>query len=444
MLPSVAILAHALLARAASMAGGQETLKSLQRRLGAARVLLGPAAGASHHATLSKSQVAAVVDVERRGSGLSAEDRAGLVEVATSVPWAPGDLEVVIEVLAGKASSFRRKQQDFEAFPSYIDEDRWAVILNPTASVDAKQHAVFDVVIGLGLRLPSERTAKMLSSFMLLVTRPWEDASSLPTSMKICFNRRNKSEFIAYVRSASNPPVHILTLPSAPGEYMAMYETMYRAFYGTAGPAECKIDIMRLKLLDDTYKCRGDGSVTRQAPQAVPTISLGGTTNNNSLEQFGNLMLQAMQGMQQQQGRMMELMMGSSGGQVDRSPRGIRSLVDKLGSATYQPPAAICDAPSTPLPTRADRIGGDTPLGSAGPPSLLQPCRAIVHGAALPLKKPPLPPPKEPVVAGAAAVEDDDDDDDNMPLTLIPPENYACPIRSRGGDEASCHHARHA
>jgi len=102
-----------------------ETAEQVVRaRLGAARVLLERAWGSPTHASVSRIQMAAVVEC-LRGQKLTAEDAASLLDRVLEIRWTPEDAHSLLAALqpSGPAVVARRSAQDYEAIVQYCTED---------------------------------------------------------------------------------------------------------------------------------------------------------------------------------------------------------------------------------------------------------------------------------------------------------------------------------
>jgi len=96
----------------------------VRARLGAARVLLERAWGSPTHASVSRIQMAAVVEC-LRGQKLTAENAASLLDRVLEIRWTPEDAHSLLAALqpSGPAVVARRSAQDYEAIVQYCTED---------------------------------------------------------------------------------------------------------------------------------------------------------------------------------------------------------------------------------------------------------------------------------------------------------------------------------
>ena len=116
---------------------------------------------------------------------------------------------------------------------------------------------------------------------------------------------RLKSSWRVAVRSAPAPRAWIQNLPKVTSEFQAAYPLEWNSLFGAGGPVPPQIDIVRLHMVDSSYKCRAydhDDSST-----AVPTIAnshgvVGGLNNpsSNSLEAFAGMVMKGLSEMQAQ------------------------------------------------------------------------------------------------------------------------------------------------
>jgi len=373
------------------------------------------------------------------------------------------DTAAVLEALAnGAVDSVRRKQQDFLAFISYLSEHHWDRILDPSTSQGEKEDILFSLLRSLGLRLPTEPTLKLVSSFLMVVGESWEECSN----RTVPYRKAHLSSIKAHWRPASRlcePPAYwFKKLPPSPTEYSKTCPTMFKAIYGSAFPVAPKIDVVRLHMIDNSYKCRGFDSPCPVAPSSSPTVpnitnSLMPPQTMSMMEQFATCVMRGMQDMQSQQARMCEMLFNhGSGGGGSHRPRGLSSLLDspmehrepalrdsprptpqrRPGHVSFDvSPAPLSLEESRPFPSSGANPFGMQPLpGAEQEPSKPAGARASLEdapsaGGALVVPQPPLMPPAlkpslmppalKPPLMPPALNSIDDNDDDDAPLSLL-------------------------
>ena len=109
-------------------------------------------------------------------SGITAEIRASLFDMAAVANWADGDLETVLELLkkpsgSPKSESKRRAMQEcLPALLSYFDATEWGMLNSPDLPRVDKVDILFRRLWALGVRNVAEPSFKFLNSVVLLLT----------------------------------------------------------------------------------------------------------------------------------------------------------------------------------------------------------------------------------------------------------------------------------
>ena len=311
-------------------------LPVLRARLGAARLALSQhAPGSPAHGATSRAQARAVIDLAVRCSdSLTPECRAIVVEVAATVPWHGQDGVAVAQVLAGpeiSSSSSRRRTQNYINFLLYLPAWAWDRLTNPEVSLTAKETIIFTILIKLGLRNPKEHSAKAVTSFCLMLDRPYAECIAMKTKEKQKYNSVLKADFKRRTRGIPDTIDYPVELPEDPLQFKAQYPALWSSLFAEGeGPSDPKIDLRHWKMVDGSWGCRGNGAeVAAQnagAGSNVPTL----VTTGGPIEQFGGMMMQCMQNVQQQQQHMMEILAkGNSPGPSSPTPRGLLGLLDR-------------------------------------------------------------------------------------------------------------------
>jgi len=341
-------------------------LPVLRARLGAARLALSQfAPGTAEHASTSRAQARAVIDLAVRcADSLTPECRAIVVEVASTVPWHGQDGVAVSQTLAGPEISFsscRRQQQNYMTFILYLSVAVWERLMDPQVSLTSKENILFTILIQLGLRNPSEHTAKAVASFLLMLDRSHVDCMAMPTSEKQKYNSALKCDLKRRLRNAEKTMDYPIELPEDPARFSAQYPALWRNVFAEGeGPSAPKIDVRHWKMVDGSYRCRGGG-----APVAAQSAGTGSNvptlvTTGGPIEQFGGMMMQCMQHMQQQQQQMLEYLTKgcTSPGPASPTPRGLLGLLDRrLDSGDGRSRLALQDgSPGAHSPTETTAL----------------------------------------------------------------------------------------
>ena len=224
--------------------------------------------------------------------------------------------------------------------------------LKGSSSPDAKLSALLQHALRLGLRLPSEPTAKMIASIWQLTT--CEDPGTIDNVTKAIRYQRVKDDFDALRRRAANPIMWVEKLPEDPLEFHHKFGPIWEICFSQAPPASPKIPVDVLVAFDNTYKCRGGLAVPAtlshsgfaivpKQPLGVhaPSIQVGAP----DLQNLGHMAMAMMQQVTTQQARLMEMLVG--GGPVGGGPRplSLASLHDRANlnrcAFALPPPAAL-------------------------------------------------------------------------------------------------------
>ena len=82
-------------------------------------------------------------------SRMSGEDVARLTDLIPECEFVQRDLDELLEQLAGKTASKRRKQQDYCSASSYLSNSRWVRLLDPNSDLNAKADYLIQFVMHL-------------------------------------------------------------------------------------------------------------------------------------------------------------------------------------------------------------------------------------------------------------------------------------------------------
>jgi len=424
------------------------SFQTVRGAIGAARVILEPLVGHPTLPVVSKVQRVAIVDtISRAGTEFDPQDKVALVQLTLSVPFADSDSACVLEALSGQEADPRRRQQDFKAAIAYLDKRRWDKIVDSTVTSLEKEEIFFDLLKLLGLRCPTEHMLKWMASVLLLVTEPWDTLISMQLSVKKAYQSTLRSSWKQSTRGIAKPPVWILKLPCDPVQYKCAYPQIFESIYGSQLPIPPQIDEKRLKMLDDSYRCRGNGTIGALGSQQhlVPTIQTGPQfPAMGQMEQFATMMFNGMKEMQQQQTKMFELMCTAPGNSAAR-PRGLAALLDAESPRHATACRALENGASSPRLEFGGFPAGNRvppfgpPLGPPATPTPLGDVPAVVERAS------PVQPPARAAPLGLAAsvtplgatklgpvpLEDDDDD---LPLTVV----VKASRKVNAAEQASC------
>lgn len=239
---------------------------------------------------MSRLQAAAFLEGLHTAQGLTATDKATLMDDLMEVNFEPGDKDkLVVALAAGRPDEpqARRKQQDFSAIPDFFLEKEWGLLRNTRTTVFAKSSIVVGRSLKVGLRLPSEGTFKLLCSLLLVADGQGE---ALTPAQKVQLLQYFKTEFRRSARGWPDPLVFLARLPDSPAAFKVEYAEMYQQAYADGeDPVPCQLLAQDLVGMGASYRCR-----TGRDPAALAsTPSFGQLGGNQIAEVLLQTLLQA-------------------------------------------------------------------------------------------------------------------------------------------------------
>ena len=148
-------------------------------------------------------------------------------------------------------------------------------------------------------------------------------------------------------RRCPKPGVWIQSLDPDPLKYKAgQGASFWCGAFSDGPPISPRIDLRSYALLDASFKARGFGQESagaNSAPQLATAALVPASSSSElqTVQTMGNMMLQGMQQMASQQSRMMEYIMSGS------ATPGLRQLLDSASPRVTRPPPS---AGRSPLP----------------------------------------------------------------------------------------------
>ena len=297
------------------------------------------AAGQPHYDNMSKIQANAISDMCSADSSLNSDSKSSLAEAVMTVRWAkPEHAELVLSTLCApdsrgaKRGRRRRDHQDFRCLHLYLSEDMWKGLLDTASSSDAKLQAILQHSLRLGLRLPTEPSTKLMCSLWLLVSCDSAELNAMDNVSKSIKLHRVKHEFNGLRLKWGDPVLWVETLPENPFVYLAKYKALYDVAFGDRSPCAPHLSGDALQAFDMSYSCRGGmkqyAGVGFQAtgsgalalvPRVLPAASAAssstaGMAAMDGMQGFQQMAVSFMQQMATSQQRMVEMMMGTTGG----------------------------------------------------------------------------------------------------------------------------------
>ena len=321
-------------------------------RIGAARLVLSDQAGTAMHKAVSKMQAAALVSMVKTAV-LTDDEKADVSSLIVALSWfCPEDCSAVVDAMVAKGSAGeaagkkRRGLQDYTAFLGYGHADFWKLMANPSVPPASKLTSLCQWLLKLGLRLPSEHTIKLVTSFWMMQVHSAESLATLTVEQKIVYLRHVKVTFDNLRKQAGDPHSWIDRLPTEPLEMCQSHPTMFNAAFGEKSlPIVSPVDLSAVVAIDQSYGCRGGARKNQPLPCTSKSTDAGLSAcasapggpgvvlqmsprrhHESSLERVASQMMLQMQHMAASQQRVFEIFLNSSG-QPNRL-RSLASIVD--------------------------------------------------------------------------------------------------------------------
>jgi hypothetical protein len=250
------------------------TMQEVKGRIGAVRIILQEhrdehKASYSHMSLIQASALAELL----KSLATSTPEKATLAERLAEIPWASGEhAEIAMAPLAelAKPPKRRRLQQNFSAYVHYLTIGHWQQMADMEIPPDVKLQGILSHALKLGLRLPTEPSMKLLTTFWLMVTHDGQELNRMDVVTKMIRLKAAKQVFESLRRRAADPVEWIDILPNNPIEFLKQYPLTYKAtFPGDAVPVSPKLDVESLQAFDMTYSCRGGQRAIPAAPRAI-------------------------------------------------------------------------------------------------------------------------------------------------------------------------------
>jgi hypothetical protein len=290
------------------------TWQQVASRLGVARCVLVDVEE-MYHAAASTTQMRSVLHL-LKDVPLTDTDCAEAMRLLLQCKWHGSDGEAISEAILTKSSTntragTKRKEkssmQDYAAVADYLTEDDWAALQSERISVNVKRDRIVMRLASLGCRNPDERTSKLATSILVMVTEPWSACQNMAACTKVQTMKTFKEEFKRQVRLLPAPTTWLQTLPNCVEHFRSKHADMLASVYGDTVPVKCQLDWQKLQLLNNSFKCRGMAAA-ESCNSLVPFSATQPQAVTGQVEQFGNMLMQGMSQMYQQQQQMMELM----------------------------------------------------------------------------------------------------------------------------------------
>jgi hypothetical protein len=257
-------------------------------------------------------------------ASLDDNQKSELSHVISAVPWfdaVHGD-HVQKALLEGckytvaHVKAKRRDMQNLKGFTHYFTEAEWNDILNGESTFAAKLDCICMKLVNLSGRCIDEHTKIEATELWLQVC----GLNTVDSPQKVKYKDALTKNYKRIAARAADPDVYLLLLPAQPSQLKAQHPALYeKVYHGGGPPVRCKISDSDFVVACSSTKCRNP-EVTKTV---VPKLSLG-MGQNSDLESFGVMLFKGMQQMQENQAKMMDVML--NGGRLDRGPHTLRDV----------------------------------------------------------------------------------------------------------------------
>ena len=324
------------------------TFKDVRVRVGAARLVLSDQSRTPNHKAFSSLQSAALASLVQTAT-LDDQEKAEAASLVAGMAWFSTEhctrvLDSLTPTAAtshGSAAKKRRRElQDFTAFLSYGHTDFWKLVSSGSVPAANKLHVICQFLLKLGLRLPTEHTCKLVTSFWMVQAHSDESLSLLSATQKVVYLNHVKKTFDGLRKQAGDPLSWIDRLPTEPLEMCQQFPGIFNStFHSGLQPIVSPVDLSTVIAVDQSYGCRGGNRPKVQMPEngivAASGINSGSKDavlqlsprrHESSIERVACQMLGQMQQMAASQQRMFEMFLGN--GQPSNL-RSLNSIADK-------------------------------------------------------------------------------------------------------------------
>jgi len=364
-------------------------VRAIRARLAACHCLLVPlAAGGNEvsHATVSDLQASALIEMCGTASPyLTSVHRADLAEIVSTIPWHGNGLNSVMRALmvpTKPIKATRRLCQNYESLTSFGTECFWATLVNLATHVEVRLDIIFTLCLQLSLRLPSEKTFKLLA---VLIYGDLTAFTKLTHLEKKTYTDWVKERFRARCRSnGTQADSWIDVLPSSPQLLLEHFPLVHAIAFpeGTVAVA-CPINVATIATATASFACRGHGHEISVPTSTALAMVLPGERAQQQppmhVGEFGGF-LQGLQGlfmaMQGQNGSGLGSIAGLLNGGINglrltppsaRQPRCSRGLSSALPYASDFPGDGHTGHPEPESESPSIALSADGANESAGP-----------------------------------------------------------------------------
>jgi hypothetical protein len=327
---------------------------------------------AANKVRFSKLQRVAFVSEVRNSQGVSAAQYADLSALALTVPWAPGDLNLVMAELEHRIDGIalpqvqrRRSMQDYLAFLDYVSMATWTVLKSETASSATKLEILCQSLVDMYCVNPSEHTLKLASALYIVLVHSSDSAIAMSSEEKGVVKKTLKEAHKRLARrmASFDNTLYVSCLGDV-DSLRASNRLLHDAIFNGREPVVCQVDSVLVKSVFDSFQCRNNIALTTSTALAIPRPAVG---------EAMNMQMMLMSVME----RMMDMQRGNNGSRrreqdddipISFSADAPRSGADSVRAALRLPTPSGDREPAaeTPSPIRRTVSFAESPHVSEG------------------------------------------------------------------------------
>ena len=348
----------------------------LARRLGAARLALAGVEGTPRHASVSNIQKAAAIELLQdvtASRSLSGEEVAHISDLIMQATWAHGHADELLQILAKGAVPKRRKQQEFFAATTYLNQARWNRFTNPNCDLNGKADFLANfVACDLDCINPTEPTYKHWTSQILVAHFDKDTCRSLDRGSKYALMAHLKKQHKLNVKNRPAPTIYMLKLPSDPQELRNLHPQMFQGLFAEGEePSGSRLDETLVMAMDASFQCRGGLGSSSAIAKAMPAAGM--TAADSFSVNFLPQLMQGLASFMQNSGTLP----GTIPGFQHTPPHGgarrsWRALEEHPGMASAAGPLQMASPPSADATAGAQPQAHGAPLAKAAPLPMLR------------------------------------------------------------------------
>ena len=348
----------------------------LARRLGAARLALAGVEGTPRHASVSNIQKAAAIELLQDVTAsrkLNGEEVAHISDLIMQATWAHGHADELLQILAKGAVPKRRKQQEFFAATTYLNQARWNRFTNPNCDLNGKADFFANfVACDLDCINPTEPTYKHWASQILVAHFDKDTCRSLDRGSKYALMAHLKKQHKLNVKNRPAPAIYMVKLPSDPQELRNLHPQMFQGLFAEGEePSGSRLDETLVMAMDASFQCRGGLASSSAIAKAMPAAGMTAHADSFSVN-FLPQMIQGLASLLQNSGTLHAI----PGFQHTPPPgggrRSWRALEDHPGMASAAGPLQMASPPSADATAGAQPQAHGAPLAKAAPLPMLR------------------------------------------------------------------------